>query len=705
MNLETFAPSLDFDRLLQPRSVAIVGASDKPGSLGAAVLANLEKAGFAGEIHLINPRRAEIGARTCLASVDALPDGVDVAVLAIPRGGVLDAVRGLAARGCGAAVVFSAGFAEDGPDGLAEQQEIARIARKAGMIIEGPNCLGLVNFRDRIPLTFIELPEARAEGTRRVGVVSQSGAMAAVLATTMIARDVPLSCYVSTGNEAANGVEDFLGKVLDDPETVAIGMIVEHFRQPARFLASARAARSAGKRIVLLHPGSSAAGAASAATHTGALAGDYAVMRTHCRHAGVILVDTLEELGDVVEILGRAKGPLEGGVGVLGESGALKAMLLDQAERHGLPLPPLTDADSPLLRAALPPFVPVSNPLDMTAQALVDPGIYGRTIEALVPDDRVGVILIPLIQTVTTTSHVKFTAVLEALQRLQPNKTIVVSGVDEGGEVLAQDIANLRAAGYTYLPATERALRALAVLAHHGTQLATDSTVAAPLGGLAQTGASVPEHRSKALLRARGIPFPSGELARTEAEAVATAERLGFPVVLKAQSPDLPHKSDAGGVALKLGDATQVRDAWQRMAAQLAERRPGLALDGILVEPMSAAGVELIVGVRNDPGWGATVLIGSGGVAAELLHDVRLLPADLSVEAIAGELRQLRLAPLLEGFRGSPAADVDAVAHIVHQLGKIVAATPEIREVDLNPVVVYPEGRGAIALDALITLW
>jgi acyl-CoA synthetase (NDP forming) len=704
MLLKASAPPLDFARLLSPRSVVIIGASDKPGSLGAAVLTNLESAGFAGQIHLINPKRAEIGSRPCLASVDALPYGIDVAVLAIPRGGVLEAVRGLAARGCGAAVVFSSGFAEDGPEGLVEQQELASIAHEAGMIVEGPNCLGLVNFRDHVPLTFIELPQARAHGSRRVGVISQSGAMAAVLATTMIAREVPLSCYISTGNEAANGVEDFLGTVLDDPETVAIGMVVEHFRQPARFLASARAARDAGKHIVLLHPGSSAAGAASAATHTGALAGDHAVMRVHCHHAGVILVDTLEELGDVVEILARATGPLQGGVGVLGESGALKAMLLDQAERHGLSLPPLTDADSPLLRAALPSFVPVSNPLDMTAQALVDPGIYGRAIEALVPDDRVGIILIPLIQTVTATSHIKFVAVLEALQRLDPAKTVVICGVDEGGEVLAQDITDLRAAGYAYLPTTERALRALAVLSHHGAQLATDTEEAKPLVGMPVSGATVPEHISKALLGARGIPFPQGELARTEAEAVLAAERLGYPVVLKAQSPHLPHKSDAGGVVLKLANAAQVEQAFQAMLARLAEARPGMMLDGILVEPMSAAGTELIVGARNDPAWGTTILIGSGGVAAELLHDVRLLPADLSVEGIAAELRQLRLAPLLDGHRGSPAGDVDAAAHIVHRLARIVAATPEIREVDLNPVVVYPTGKGAVALDALISL-
>jgi len=692
---------LRFDRLLRPRSVAIVGASDKPGALGASVLGNLERQGFDGEIHLVNPKRAEIGGRRCVATIDDLPEGIDVAVLAIPRAGVLDVIRGLAGRRVGAAIVFSAGFAEDGPQGLADQQEIARIAAEANMIVEGPNCLGLVNFRDRIPLTFIELPEPRADGDRRVGIVSQSGAMAAVLATTMIAREVPLSCYISTGNEAASGVEDYLDHLVGDPATSVVGMIVEHFRKPARFLVAARAARAAGKQVVLLHPGRSAAGAASAATHTGAMAGDYEVMRVHVERAGVILVETLEELGDVVETLVRYAAPAAGGLGVVAESGAFKAIMLDQAEALGLVLPPLGDADSPALRAALPDFVPVSNPLDVTAQGLVDPGIYGRTIAALADDHRIGAILVTLIQTDTGTSRIKFGAVLDALRVCPPDKPVIVAGVDEGGIVLAEDVAALRAEGVMYLPTAERALRALARVSAAGCGSDGSAVEVAPLAGLS-VGVTVPEYRAKELLGTHGIVFPQGALVGSAEAAVAAAERLGYPVVLKAQAAALPHKSDAGGVVVGLADADAVRAGWTKLQAAVAAARPDLTLDGVLVEPMAARGIELIVGARNDPHWGATILVGFGGVSAELLHDVRLLPAGLDREAIAAELRRLRLAPLLDGFRGEPAMDVDAVAALVEALGNAVAATPAIREIDLNPVVVYPRGQGVIALDALI---
>ena len=694
--------SAALDRLLRPNSVAIVGASEKPGALGNQVLANLERHGFAGDIHLVNPKRPVIAGRQSFGAVDDLPEGVDAAVLAIPGAAVLPTIRALAARGVGAAVIFSAGFAEGGEEGTAAQRELARIAAESGMIIEGPNCLGLTNYVDGVALTFVETSSERLGDRPGIGIVSQSGAMAVVLGTILMAKGLGVSLSVSTGNEAASGVEDYVDYLIDDPHTRVIAMIVEQFRKPARFLALADRARAVGKPIILLHPGKSSAARDSAATHTGAMAGDYEVMRVHVERAGVILVDTLEELGDVVEMLARYASPVAKGVGVIAESGAFKAIMLDQAEALGLILPPLGDADSLALRAALPDFVPVSNPLDVTAQGLVDPGIYGRTIAALAADDRIGAILVTLIQTDTGTSHIKFDAVLGALRASPPDKPVIVAGVDEGGIILAEDVAALRAEGVMYLPTAERALRALARMRSAGDIAVLPTSDAAPLAGLPEAGATVPEYRAKDLLGARGIAFPSGTLAGSADEAVAAAERLGYPVVLKAQAAALPHKSDAGGVVVGLADSQAVRVGWAKLQTAVAAARPDLTLDGVLVEPMAARGIELIVGARNDPYWGATILVGFGGVSAELLHDVRLLPAGLDREAIAAELRRLRLAPLLDGFRGEPAMDVDAVAALVEALGKVVAATPGIREIDLNPVMVYPRGDGAIALDALI---
>lgn len=697
------APAASLDRLLRPRSVVIVGASDKPGALGASVLSNLTRNGFAGDIHLINPKRAEIGGRPCLPSVDALPEGVDAAVLAIPRVAVLETVQALAARKVGAAVIFSAGFAEGGEDGLAEQRAIGRIAAEAGMVVEGPNCLGMTNFIDRVPLTFVET-DARPLGDRAgIGIVSQSGAMACVLGTTLASRDLGLSFSVSTGNEAASGVEDYVDYLLDDASTQVIAMIVEQFRKPRRFLAAARRARALGKTIVLLHPGKSSAARESAATHTGAMAGDYQLMRVKVERAGVIFAETLEELGDIAEIALRCPTIPAGGVAVLGESGAFKALTLDLCEALDLDLPKVDDGNAPALRAALPDFVGVSNPLDLTAQGLVDPDLYYRTLAALFDDDRFGSIVAGIIQTDPVTVGIKLPPILRAVGELRPAKPVIFAGLDEGADVAQDYIDQLRAFGIPYFPSTERAMRALKRLNDHARRDFSEGDTS-PLGAAAlpDQGGVIPEYRAKAILARFGIPFPQGAFCTSVEQAMSAAETIGYPVALKAQSADLSHKSDAGGVVLNLRDADELRAGWARLYANVAAHDPALTLDGALLEGMGERGVELIIGAKGDPDWGPVILAGFGGVTAEILQDVRLFTPDLPVDAIVRELHQLKQAVLLRGFRGSPALDVEAVAQIIATLGRVLLAEPSIREIDLNPVIVYPEGKGAVALDALM---
>lgn len=690
-------------RLLRPRSVAVVGASDKPGALGASVLGNLDRNLFAGEVYPINPNRETIGARQCLPSVDALPEGVDVAVLAIPRAGVLDAVKGLAARKAGAAIIFSAGFAEGGAEGLAEQAELTRIAAEAGMVIEGPNCLGMVNHVDGVPLTFVETQIVPPAGRRAIGVVSQSGAMAAVLCTTLLARDLAVSFSVSTGNEAASGVEDYIDWLIDDPQTHVLAMIVEQFRDPKRFLAAAKRARAAGKPIVLLHPGKSSAARESAATHTGAMAGDYKLMRAKVERAGVVFAETLEELGDIAEILIRC-APLAGAdMAVLGESGAFKALTLDLAEELGLPLAALDDDNAPALRAALPPFVPVSNPLDITAQGLSQPEIYTNTLNALFDDERVGGVVAGIIQGDPVTAQIKVPAILAALDGRTLVKPMVFAGLDEGAEIPAHHVAALRERGVPWFPSTERAFRALTRLGRLATRDLTDNAPQpAPVAGLSDRLGVVPEYRAKALLAPLGIMFPEGRFAASPGEAAAAAEAIGYPVAMKAQAAALGHKSDAGGVILNLADADAVLTAWHRMHANVAAYDAAIALDGVLVEKMGKRGVEMIVGARNDPEWGPVVLAGFGGVTAEILQDVRLITPDLSEEAIVAELMQLRSAAILRGYRGSPALDVPALARMIRTISAMLLAEPSVAELDLNPVILHPQGEGAVALDALM---
>ncbi|KZE14632.1 MULTISPECIES: acetate--CoA ligase family protein [Sphingomonas] len=690
----------DLSRLLTPRSVVIVGASPTPGALGNSVLRNLERHGYAGDIHLINPKRDTIDGRPCLQSIDDLPDGVDTAVLAIPGPAVLGAVQALARRNVGAAIIFSAGFAEGGEEGLAAQAEVARIAAEYGMVVEGPNCLGLVNYAAGVPLTFVEAPVLDLTHKPSVGIVSQSGAMAVVLGATLMAKDLGITASVSTGNEAASGVEDYVEHLLGDPQTLAIAMIVEQFRQPAHFLKLADRARAAGKPIVLLHPGTSSAARESAATHTGAMAGDWQLMKAKVERAGVVLVDSLEALGDVIDIAVRAKPVRRGGTAVLTESGAFKALTLDLAEAIGLDLPAMAGETAAAMRAAVPDFIPVSNPMDLTAQALVDPDLYRRTLIPLLADDAYAALVFGIIQTDAATSARKFPPIIDAVRALAPDKPVIFAGLDDGAPVPGEYIAGLRAIGVPYFPSPDRAFRALGHLLRHAARDFT-AAEAAPVT-LDLPGGVIPEYRAKELLAPVGIPFPAGGFAADVAEAQAIASRVGYPVAIKAQAAALSHKSDAGGVILNIADDDALAEAWERLFANVAAYDASIALDGAQVEAMGKRGVELIVGARNDPEWGPVILAGFGGVTAELLHDVRLLAVDLTPDAIVAELRALKQGALFDGYRGSPALDVEAVAVLIAGLGRVLAGSPTIREIDLNPVVVYPKGEGVVALDALI---
>ncbi|MDQ4419311.1 acetate--CoA ligase family protein [Sphingobium sp. DEHP117] len=691
------------DRLLRPASVAVIGASDKPGALGTSVLNNLDRNGFGGAIYPVNPNRSELGGRACFASAGDLPHGVDCAVLAVPRPSVVETLIALAARDVGATIIFAAGFAEDGEAGLADQRRITEIAVASGMVVEGPNCLGSVNYVDRVPLTFVETDCVAPTGPG-IAVVSQSGAMAAVLTTTLRARNLDVSYSVSTGNEAASGVEDYLEWLVDDPHTCVVAMIVEQFRRPAAFLNAVAKLRNVGKTIVLLHPGRSAAARQSAATHTGALAGDYPLMRAVVGHAGVIFAETLEELGDIVEIVRRCP-PLAGrSVAVLGESGTFKALTLDLAEEVGLSLTPLSDADSPALREALPPFVPVSNPLDITAMGLSQPKIYTDSIGALLSDDRVGAVLAGIIQTDAQTCALKFPSILAAIQAGALVKPFVYAGLDEGAPVPAEWLERLRHGGVPCFPSADRAVRALARLARALGRRPGGSIAKKPIAGLADLSGSVPEYRAKALLAGAGLSFLPSRLCRSPDEAITAAEELGGAVALKAQSTRLGHKSDAGGVRLNLTGADAIRTAWKEMIASVRAYDPAVELDGILVEAMGRKGIEMILGGRRDPEWGAVVMLGFGGVAAEVLRDVTLVLPGQDRTAICAAIDSLAQAQLLKGFRGAPPADVDALIDLVEILGAVLAGNPRIAEIDLNPVMLLPAGEGAQILDALIEL-
>jgi acyl-CoA synthetase (NDP forming) len=611
-----------------------------------------------------------------------------------------------------AAVVFAAGFAEMGEHGL--QTELAAAARRGGVAMLGPNCLGYINALDGIRINFagaarVARVAAATPGSRpdpMVAVISHSGGLVSHIRSALEARDVAVNHSVSTGNEADLGLADFIEYFTDDADTSAIVLYVEQVRDPARFLLAARRAAAAGKPVLMMHPGRGDRARAAVQSHTGALAGDYAVMAAQASHAGIALVETMDELVDAAELLARYPAPPVRGPGVLTFSGAFCAIANDFCESIGLELPPLSQASTATLAARLPPFAPPRNPLDLTTQPVFEPELVEFGARVLLSDPGLGGLVISIASSTPRLAMAYLRGVIAA--RDNSDRPVIFSLLGDRAPLADEFMALARQHRVILSRSVDRSLRAVAVAtrraralaraARAGAQTTDTHTAGAEIGAVAP--GALPEWRGKEILARLGIASPAHALVGDVEAAVAAAARFGGKVALKAQSAELAHKTEAGGVMLGLADAAAIRAAWARLMENVAAYRPGLVLDGVLVEAMAPRGVELVLGARRDPLWGPVVLVGIGGVAIEALGDVRLLPCDLAADDIVAELRRLRAARLLEGFRGMPAVDLDAVAAAVGAVGQLMVAHPEIAEIDINPLLATDTG--VLALDALI---
>ena len=651
----------------------------------------------------------EIDGRRCFGAIDELPEGVDVAVLALPRQAAVEAVTACVRRNIGAALVFASGFAEMDEDGHIAQEMMARVAREGSLALCGPNCIGFVNLTDRVALTFEPLtlpppypspPAGEAVG-RAIGVVTQSGAMCSTLRLALLAKELNLSCVVSTGNEAVLTTEDFLAFLIDDEATQVIVLFMEQVRDPGLFLALAARARSKGKPIVLMHPGRSVRAQASARTHTGAMAGDHAVMATLVARQAVVLVETLEELIDTAELLARFPKPPGAGAAVMTNSGAFKGYALDFAETIGLDLPALSPASAAGIKEVLPAFAAIENPVDVTAQSIRDASILGRTAAHLLTDPAMGSLVVSIVAGAPRFAMDKANAIVAGIDSLE--KPIAVATMGDETPLPPEFATTLRRRGLAYFRSPDRALRAMARAAWYGRAVTAAQRRAhsdvPKISPIPETDA-IAEYEGKQLLAGLGIAVPKGDLARNPAEAADIARRIGFPVALKAQSKSLTHKTDAGGVVLNIAGETALKAAWDAIVANIRKTRQDIVLDGMLVEAMAAPGLELVVGARRAGAWGAVVTIGLGGIWIEALRDIRLLAADLDRDGIIEELLKLKGAALFRGHRGAPAADLDAVADCVLHLGAIMRGNPGLAEIEINPLVVYR--KGALALDVLM---
>jgi acyl-CoA synthetase (NDP forming) len=691
-------------RLLDPRSVVVIGASDDPASIGGAPLALLERFGYRGDVHLVSRTRREVNGKACVASVQELPEGVDVAILAVPRSATLGLLEELGQRSVGGAVVFSSGWAETGTAGAAEERALRAVALRHDIALAGPNCLGLVNFAEAAPLTFGDLSPNRRTSGGGVAVVAQSGAMSLALTYAAMAQGTTVTHMVSTGNEAVLGTEDYLAALVSGRATRVVALLVEQVRRPAEFLAVARDAREKGVAICLLHVGRSERSRAASLSHTGAVAGDQQVLRAVLSREGVVFIDSLDELVDAAGVLAAGKLPGGEGVGLMTDSGALKSFAIDFASSIGVCLPSMKEATLQGLARELPEFATPSNPLDITAMGLNDPSLYGRAASALLADDEVATLVVASMPGSEVQNSQQMGALLPVLRGA--GKPVVYTIM--GGELPLPEAnrEQIIEAGVPLFRSPERAMKAVRNLVSYSQSVARCTARSAPCPGTALSLSSwvhAREHEAKAVLSELGVPTPRGQLVTELEQARTAARRTGYPVVLKICSPAVLHKSDVGGVAFAANEA-ELDERYETVRSRLALSRPDAPVEGVLVEEVVAGGTEMLVGCRRDSSWGPYTVVGFGGTLAEAIQDVAVVAGDADRAEIAAAVGSLRCAPVLAGARGRPPRDVSALLDTVEVIAAALRASPGVAEIEVNPLLVLDEGSGVVALDAMVLL-
>ncbi|MBV8119256.1 MAG: acetate--CoA ligase family protein [Alphaproteobacteria bacterium] len=693
-------------RLLHPANIAVIGASPRPGAFGAAVLRNL--GGYDGRVYPVNARYQEIGELVCYPTIGAVPERVDCALIATARDAVEPIVRECVAAGVGGAIVFASGYAETGrAERTAEQSRLADIAHESGMALLGPNTVGIVNALCGAAITFMDITPVPRPAARAIGLVSQSGALGMALAQA-VTRGVSFSHVLTSGNSCDIDMADCVAYLADDPACAVIACLFEGMSAPERLLAATELAWQADKPLVVFKMATGKEGATAALSHTGSLAGSYAAYRAAFRRAGVVLVEDYESLIPTASFFAKAPKPTAPGVAVVAASGGSAIMAADRAEQHGVPLPQPNREVRAILEARIPEFGAARNPCDVTAQVINDPNSLIECVEALLGAPEYGALAMPAVY--SSEASIRFIPVYDELAG-RYGKIICSPWQSEWRDGPGAK-AREQARNIALFPTVNSCFAALAAAnwrAAHRAKPRQGPRVLAPptakdIAARLIAAAAAPvltEREAKAALARYGISCVEERLATDRDGAIAAARALGFPVVLKALSPDLLHKTEAGVIHLNLKNAAEVGTAHDAILGRVAAQSPAPRLDGVLVQKMVPHGVEVIVGGRVDPLFGPLVVVGLGGVLVEVLQDTALAPAPIGPDEAKALLHELRAFRLLQGYRGLPAVDLPALCDIVCRASEFIADQCDlISEFDLNPLICT--GSAITAVDALI---
>jgi acetyl coenzyme A synthetase (ADP forming)-like protein len=707
------------DAIFRPRSIAVIGASRDRTSIGGAVFHNLVRNEFQGAVYAVNPKAPVVQSQRAYSDVESIPDPVDLAVIVVPAARVNATLEACGRKGIRGAVVISAGFKEIGGEGVVRERELLAIARRYGMRIVGPNCLGVLNTEAGVRLDATFAPTYPPAGG--IAFSSQSGALGLAIIEYAQALGVGISHFVSVGNKADVSGNDLLEYWEQDPGTRIVLLYLESFGNPRRFLEVARRVGRT-KPIIAVKSGRTRAGIQAASSHTGSLAGADTAVTALCTQAGVIRTDTLEELFDVAMLLANQPVPAGHRVAILTNAGGPAIMASDACETRGLEVAPLTDETRAALHAFLPPEASTRNPVDMIASAT--PEAFEQAVRILANDPGVDALIVLYVPPIVTNPLEVAQAIVrgneaakaDLIARAVPPKPVLSCFLGSHG--VPEGLRSLQAGHIPSYTFPEAAAIALSLAVRHGRWLkepdgrvpafadvdvpAARAVIEGALARGPESGAWLAPDEVTRLLAAWRIATPAIDFARTADEAAAAAERRGFPVAIKLASDTITHKSDVGGVRLDLRNTGEVREAFAAIVRALEGLGRRGEMLGVTVQPMVREGLETIVGMTRDPSFGPLLAFGLGGVQVELLRDVVFRVHPLTDRDASQMVHGIRGAKLLEGYRGAPPGDVPKLEETLLRISQLVGEFPQIAEMDLNPLKVLPPGRGCVVLDARV---
>jgi acetyl coenzyme A synthetase (ADP forming)-like protein len=700
----------DVRPILEPRSIALIGASRQPNSVGYLLLENLLLGGYTGVIYPVNPHAHAIRGIRAYPSVEALPETVELAIIAVPAPAVASVLETCGRIGIHAAIVISAGFKEIGPEGALREAELRRIAQQYGIVLLGPNCLGVMNTDAAIRLN-ATFGQAMARGGN-IGFISQSGALCAAVLDYTRAQGIGLSKVISLGNKAGATELDFLVYLWQDPQTSVIALYIEELSDGRRFLELAQLITSESpptKPILALKAGRTSAGARAVASHTGSLAGSDELYQALFTQAGILRAETVEDLFEYAVAFANQPLPRGARIAIVTNAGGPGIMAADTCVQHGLEVPTL---ESLRLRERchLPEHAAVTNPIDLIADARSER--YACVLQTLLEEPSVDALLVLFVPIPTADMEAITEVILQAAQqRRKPILTCFMGVID-----VAPAKERLRAAGVPCYDFPEDAARALAAMAQYRRWIERPRTGYRSFPSDAERARQllaaaprtpygfIPEDIAFRVLELYGFPLLPWDTAASPEEAMQKAERLGYPLALKVLSPDVVHKFDIGGVLLNVDSPSAVAAAFERIRSAIAERAPQARFHGVILQRMGQRGVELILGMKRDPQFGPILMAGLGGIYVEVFRDVAFRIAPLRERSAYQMLTSIRSAAVLQGARGQPPADLDAAAECILRLSQLAMEQPQIEELDINPLLVYPKGNGAAVVDVRIAV-